>query len=176
MLNKNFFILFVALFSFLTVSAQTDVITKHDGEIINGTVIRTTEFSIVFSYEKETSENSIGKYSVEKIVYGKSGRIEKVSDKIIINSEKDWDKVITLEDKSLANGLTKVGEIRGKTAFLNLQTGNTGDKKALKKLKMEAAKMKCPFILITSEKTTVGSDSNDIGGSQSIKTAIAYRY
>lgn len=175
-MSKNFLILFAMLFSFLTSSAQTDVITKHNGEIINGTVIRTTDFSIVFSYEKETSENTVSKYAVEKIVYGKSGRVEKVSEKIILNSEKDWEKVITLEDRSLTSGLKRVDEIRGKTAFVNFQTGNTGDKKALKKLKMQAAKMNCPFVLITSEMTTVGDSSNELGGSQSIKTAIAYKY
>lgn len=41
---------------------------------------------------------------------------------------------------------------------------------------MAAAKMNCPFILITSGKTTVGSTSNELGGSQSIKTGVAYKY
>jgi len=114
--------------------------------------------------------------SQENIVYGKSGRVKNVSDKIEINGDYDWEKVVILEEKSYIAGLTKVSGIRGKTAFINFQTGNTGDKKALKKLKMEAAALGCPFIFITSEKSTVGSWSNELGGSQSIKTGIAYKY
>ncbi len=173
---KRFLTLAAIFFCTVAVYAQSDVITRHNGETIKGTVIRETEFGIVFSYENETSENTISKYAVEKIVYGKSGRVEKVTDKIVVNGEDDWDKVIILEDKAYIAGLTKGDEIRGKTAFINLQTGNTGDKKAMKKLKMAAAAMNCPFILILTEKTTVGSSSNDLGGTQSMKTGIAYKY
>jgi hypothetical protein len=81
-----------------------------------------------------------------------------------------------LEDKSYLAGLKKVDEIRGKTALINFQTGNTGDIKAQKKLKMAAAAIGCPFILLTSDKTTVGANSNQLGGTQSIKTGIAYKY
>ena len=93
-----------------------------------------------------------------------------------MNGEDDWEKVIILEDKSCTAGLTKGGEIRGKTAFINLQTGNSGDKKAEKKIKMAAAAMGCPFVYLTSDKSAVGSNSNDIGGSQNIKTGVAYKY
>lgn len=72
--------------------------------------------------------------------------------------------------------MKKVGEVRGKTGLVNFQTGNTGDKKAQKKLKMDAAKLGCPFILLTADKTTVGADSNKIGGSQAIKTGVGYKY
>jgi hypothetical protein len=158
------------------INAQNDIITRHNGEIIKGTVLRENEYTIVFTYENETSENTLSKYAIEKIVYGKSGRVEKVTDKIVVTGEDDWEKVIILEEKSYIAGLTKVDEIRGKTAYINMQTGNTGDKKALKKLKMAAAALNCPFVLITSEKSTVGSKSNNLGGSQSIKTGFAYKY
>jgi len=174
--TKKIIFLGIFIMGSLTILAQSDVITRHNGEIIKGNVLRESEYTIVFTYENETAENTLSKYAVEKIVFGKSGRIEKVTDKIVVNGEADWEKVVILEEKSYIAGLIKVDEIRGKTAFINLQTGNTGDQKALKKLKMAAAAMNCPFVLITSEKTTVGSNSNDIGGSQSIKTGFAYKY
>jgi hypothetical protein len=43
-------------------------------------------------------------------------------------------------------------------------------------MKKAAAKLKCPFILQTLEKTTTGANSNKIGGTQSIKKGIAYIY
>ena len=131
---------------------------------------------MVFKYDGEDAENSLGKYAIEKIVYGKSGRVEEVSEKILVNGEADWEKVVILEEKSYIAGLKKGGEVRGKTGLINFQTGNTGDKKAQKKLKMDAAKLGCPFVLMTSDKTTVGANSNALGGTQAIKTGVAYKY
>lgn len=173
---KKIILLLVLTFSFGTLKAQSDVIMKHNGEVVNGNVVKVEEYTIVFKYANEDAENTIGKYAIEKITYGKSGRVEEISDKIYIKSEKDWEKVVILEDKSYSSGLKKAGEIRGKTGLINLQTGNSGDKKAEKKLKIEAAKLGCPFILMTDDKTTVGASSNSIGGSQAIKKGIAYKY
>ncbi len=171
------YILFLAVVLVsLTVNAQVDQIFKHSGEVVDGKVIRLEEYTIVFVYDGEDAENTIGKYAIEKIVYGKSGRVEEVSDKIVINSDKDWENVVVLEDKSYIAGLTKVEEIRGKTGLINFQTGNSGDKKAEKKLKIAAAKLGCQFILMTSDKTTVGANSNMLGGTQAIKKGITYKY
>jgi sRNA-binding regulator protein Hfq len=157
-------------------NAQNDKIYKHSGETVEGKVIRLDEYTIIFKYDGEDAENTIGKYAVEKIIYGKTKRQEDVTEKIVINGEDDWEKVVILEDKGYISGLKKVGEVRGKTGLINFQTGNTGDKKAQKKLKMDAAKQGCPFVLLTADKTTVGANSNAIGGSQAIKTGVAYKY
>jgi sRNA-binding regulator protein Hfq len=156
--------------------AQVDVITKHNGETIKGKIVKVEEYDVVFKYDGEESDNTIGKYAIEKIVYGKSGRVEILSEKIVVSTEEDWEKVVILEDKLAATGLKKVDEVRGKTGLINYHTGNTGDKKAEKKLKMEAAKIGCPFILLTDDKSTVGSSANRMGGSQNIKKGIAYKY
>ena len=174
-MKKNILLLAVVL-SATFANAQVDVITKHNGETGNGKVILLEEYTVVFKYDGEDAENSLGKYAIEKIVYGKSGRVEEVSDKIVVNGEADWEKVVILEEKSYIAGLKKGGEVRGKTGLINFQTGNTGDKKAQKKLKMDAAKLGCPFVLMTSDKTTVGANSNALGGTQAIKTGVAYKY
>jgi len=174
-MKKVFFILVLA-FSLNIANAQVDKIYKHSGEVVEGKVVRLDEYTIVFKYDGEDAENTIGKYAVEKIIYGKTKRQEDITEKIVVNGEDDWEKVVILEDKSYIAGLKKVGEVRGKTGLINFQTGNTGDKKAQKKLKMDAAKQGCPFVLLTSDKTTVGANSNAIGGSQAIKTGVAYKY
>ena len=173
---KKIILLFAVVLSTAFANAQVDVITKHNGETVNGKVIRLEEYTVVFKYDGEDAENSLGKYAIEKIVYGKSGRVEEVSEKILVNGEADWEKVVILEEKSYIAGLKKGGEVRGKTGLINFQTGNTGDKKAQKKLKMDAAKLGCPFVLMTSDKTTVGANSNALGGTQAIKTGVAYKY
>jgi len=158
------------------VNAQADKIFKHSGETVEGKVIRLEEYTVVFVYEGETAENTIGKYAIEKIVYGSSGRVEEVTGKIDVSGKDGWENVVILEDKSYIAGLKKGEEVRGKTGLVNFQTGNTGDRKAEKKLKMAAAEMGCPFILLTADKTTVGANSNMLGGSQAIKKGIAYTY
>jgi len=173
---KKITLLTFLLFSLLVSFAQSDIITKHSGETINGKVVKVDEFVITYKYDGEDAENTISKYAIEKIVYGKSNRTEKVTDKIVVSSSEDWEKVIIFEDKSYIAGLTRVDEIKGKTALINFQTGNTGDRKADKKLKMAAATLGCPFIFMTADKTTVGSSSNQLGGSQAIKKGIAYKY
>ena len=173
---KKIILLLTVVLSTAFANAQVDVITKHNGEKVNGKVIRLEEYTVVFKYDGEDAENSLGKYAIEKIVYGKSGRVEEVSEKIVINGEEDWEKVVILEEKSYIAGLKKAGEVRGKTGLINFQTGNTGDKKAQKKLKMDAAKLGCPFVLMISDKTTVGANSNGLGGTQAIKTGVAYKY
>ena len=173
---KKIILLLAVVLSTTFANAQVDVITKHNGETVNGKVIRLEEYTVVFKYDGEDAENSLGKYAIEKIVYGKSGRVEEVSEKIVVNGEADWEKVVILEEKSYIAGLKKAGEVRGKTGLINFQTGNTGDKKAAKKLKMDAAKLGCAFVLMTSDKTTVGANSNALGGTQAIKTGVAYKY
>lgn len=170
-------ILFLAtlLVAFAT-NAQTDKIFKHNGEEVSGKVIKLEEYTIIFKYDGEDAENTISKYAVQKIVYGKSGRVEEVTEKIDIKGEDDWEKVVILEDKGYIAGLKKVDEVRGKTGLINYHTGNSGDKKAEMKLKKAAAAIGCPFILMTADKTTVGANSNGLGGSQAIKKGIAYKY
>jgi sRNA-binding regulator protein Hfq len=169
-------LIFTLLLIINFVSAQNDKIYKHNGETVEGTVVRLDEYTITFKYANEDAENVVGKYAIEKIVYGKSGRTEEITEKITINGEDDWEKVVILEDKAYIAGLKKGDEVRGKTGLINFQTGNTGDKKAEKKLKMEAAKLGCPFILLTADKATVGANSNQIGGSQVIKKGVGYKY
>ncbi len=173
---KKIILLLVLTFGLNVSYAQVDVITKHNGETVNGKVVKLEEFTIVFKYDGEDAENTISKYAVEKIVYGKSGRVEEITEKIVINSEEDWEKVVILEDKAYITGLKKGEEVRGKTGLINYHTGNTGDKKAEKKLKMAAAAIGCPFILQTADKTTVGASSNSLGGSQAIKKGVGYKY
>jgi sRNA-binding regulator protein Hfq len=172
---KKFLLMAVVLFT-AAVSAQADKIYKHNGEVVDGKVVRNEEYVIVFKYDGEDAENSMSKYAIEKIVYGKTGRTEDVTEKIVVNGENDWEKVVIFEEKDYIAGLKKVGEVRGKTGLINFQTGNTGDKKADKKLKMDAAKQGCPFVFMTADKATVGANSNAMGGSQAIKKGICYKY
>ena len=113
---KKFLFLVVGLIGFLA-NAQADKIYKHNGEVIDGKVVKLEEFTIIFKYDGEDAENTLSKYAIEKIVYGKSGRVEEVTEKIVVKTEDDWEKVVILEDKAFIAGLKKGDEVRGKTGL-----------------------------------------------------------
>jgi len=158
--------------------AQGDVIKLHNGKTIEGKVIKNADELISYNHRNETTEQVIGKYAVESIMYGQSGRVEEISQLIEVNGKADWQKVVVLYGKEEAVGLNKKGDVKGKTGFINYHTANTGDKKAEKKLKEAAAAMNCPFILIVSDKDTnyTGARGKGFGNVQAVKKGIAYAY
>ena len=112
-------ILLLSLICFTAVvSAETDAITKHSGKIVNGKVLRIDEYTVFLKYDGEDAENSIVKYTIKKIVYCKIGKVEEVTEKIILTGEADWQKVVILKEKFYLDGLKKAGEVRGKTGVI----------------------------------------------------------
>lgn len=174
-MKKGLLTLILSMGMLAPLLAQADKIYKHSGEIIEGSVIRMAEYTVVLKYANEDAEQIIGKYAIEKIIYGKTGRVEKVSEKIILNGKADWEKVVILEDKVGISGLNKVGSIKGKTSFINYHFGASGDEKAERRLKEAAAINGCAFILLVSERS-IKTFNNIIGGSQELKRGIAYCY
>jgi sRNA-binding regulator protein Hfq len=159
------------LLYFVAASAQNDKIYLHNGTVIDGSLMRIAEFTVVYKYANEDAERTISKYAVAKIIYGKSGRVEKVTDKIVVTSKDDWENVVILEDKTEVAGLTKVDEIKGKTSgWISYRTGSGKDRKSEQRLKEAAAELGCPFILLTGEK-----DPSFVSTS-SIKKGISYKY
>jgi sRNA-binding regulator protein Hfq len=158
--------------------SQADKLYLHNGKTVEGSVVRNSEFTVIYKYVNEDAEQTISKYAVDKIVYGKSGRTEILSPKINVRSEDDWSSVMILEDNAASAGLTKIGEVRGKTSLINYRTAAGSDKKAEEKLKREAAKQGCHFVILTSDKDA-GMQSNgsrNWGGVQSMKKGIGYKY
>lgn len=157
--------LFITAISF----GQSDKMFKHTGEKLDVKIIKVGEWTITYTYPNETAEQTISKYAVGKIEYA-SGRKETVSDKIVINSKDDWEKVLILEDNNASVGLKRQGEIKGKTAgILSYRTAGNADKKAMERLKKEAAELGAPFVILMSEKESRWS-------TQSIKKGFAYSY
>ena len=90
-----------------------------------------------------------------------------LSNKIEITDDKDWNKVVILEDKQLVAGLKKGDDLKSKTGMVNFRSGNGKDERAEKVLKQQAAEVRCPFILLLSDKTV---------GKSAKKTGSCYKY
>lgn len=175
MLNKKLILIIILKLSISFVNAQSDTIFFHNGHQVAGTVVRVSEYTLTYKYLGEEVEQIAGKYAIDKI-HHKSGRLEKVSKKIEINGEEDWQKVVIIDDKSEIAGLTRIAYITGNTAFINLHTAHTGDKKALIKLQKEAAKLKCAFILLTFDRETKYLGLQGWGATQNKKGGVVFCY
>jgi sRNA-binding regulator protein Hfq len=162
----------------ILVSGQSDMIYLHNGKTIQGKVSKIAEHTVLFTYEGEDAEQVLGKYAIAKVVYGKSGREQDISEKIKINSADDWEKVIIIEDLDAVTGMSRVGEVKGKTAaYFNYRSAAGNDRKSEENLKKMAAEMGCPFILLTADKSAgVGYNQSGNVGQQQIKKGVAYKY
>ena len=170
-MKKIIFAAVLNLVAFVSFSQATDKLTKHSGEVLDVKVIKVGETTIAYKYPGEDAEQTIGKLAVSTIVYGASGRKEQISEKIVISSKDDWEKVEILTDKNQVLGLKKMEDVRGKTSgFLTYHSAGSADKKADKKIREAAAEIGAPFILLTSDK----SDNYKV--KQSIKDGVAYSY
>lgn len=167
----------IMLFS-ITVSAQSDQIFLHNGQEISGKVLKVAEHTVTFTYDGEDAEQTLGKYAVQKVIYGKSGREQSVSDRVDISGKEGWQNVIIIESLEEVAGLKRVGEIKGKTGFINYRTGAGSDRKAQEKLQKEAAAANCPFVLLTMDKDIdrKGAGGGGFGQNQSIKKGVGYSY
>ena len=165
--------------AFAVVAAfASDKIFFHGGKVVDGDVIRVEEFIVVYKYTGENAEQTVGKKAVDKIQYS-SGRVEQISEKMVVTSKEDWEKVEILLDKSEIVGLKKIGEVKGKN--FAAYSGARADKKANKKLLEAAAEMGAPFVYMTADKQTTSGGGYGWGGwgggsNQSLKKGIAYTY
>lgn len=175
MLNKKIILIAILKFSISIANAQSDTLFFHNGQQVVGRIVRISEYTVTYKYLGEDVEQIAGKYAIDKI-HHKSGRTEKVSKKIEINGEEDWQKVIIIDDKSQIATLTRIAYITGNTAFINLHTAHTGDKKALIKLQKKAAKLKCAFILLTFDRETKYLGLQGWGATQNKKGGVVFCY
>ena len=161
----------VMIFGALLTFAQNDKMKKHAGENLEVKVVKVTETTIIYKYPGEDAEQTIGKYAVASITYGSSGRVEQITEKIVVSGKDDWEKVVILTDASEVIGLKKGEEIRGKTSgLISYNTAGSADKKATRKIKEEAAELGAQFILMTADK------NDNYGVKQSIKKGFSYSY
>ncbi len=157
---KKIILLFTLVFGFNLASAQIDVIKKQIGETLKGRIISVDDNVIVFTYEGQDVPYTIAKNAVEKITYGRTGQVVQTSNKIAVNGQADWAKVVILENLENTKGLEVGQQIGTSDDLANYDSGNTA---VVKRLKMEAARLGYQFVLVT---TDVSSN----------RTAYVYKY
>ena len=162
-----------ALGCLLAVSAYSqDKLYTHKGDTLNVYIKEVNENSIKFTYPNEQSVNTLSKNVIEKIEH-QSGRVEQVSEKIVIKGFKDWEKVVVTNLESDVQGLTKGEEMKAKAKGTTFTSQGRVEARAFDKLKKEAASKGYHTLLIL---TTTGKSGSPYSSSSSSIRAIGYKY
>jgi hypothetical protein len=171
---KKVFIISILLLFIKTSFAQpaTDIIVKHTGERLNVKIISVDE-KIVFIYPGETANQTVFKNCVREIIFS-SGRVQEITEKIIIKGEDDWEKVVITSDPEEVKCLVRKGDVRSSASnSWNFKSKKGVDKKATMKIQKEAAELKACFILITDQ---TKKNETIFSGASSDKYGVAYGY
>ena len=148
---------------------KNDTIFLLNNEEIVCNVTNITELEIMYSYVGESLTNTISKKRVKEIHFG-SGRIQKFSELIIINGEKDWEKVQLTTLQTDVDGLVRKGEVKSRAVGSGItQVTNATKERAERKLKIEAAKLGAHIIFLQVYKIPDGENRVDLNG-------VAYGY
>lgn len=172
------------LLTLFALSAQAqdvkpDKLVKLTNEELLVNVLSVNERDVSFTYPGEKAVTVLNKNQIKEIDFA-SGRVEKMTEKVIIASEEDWQKVVVTTLESDVIGLRRKGEVRAKatgaTAFSN--QANI-DARATEKMKREAARLGAHIILLQAQNTQRGSMGNAFQTAQtptSLKQGVAYGY
>lgn len=160
----------------VNIKAQ-DVLTLHNGTVIEGKVISTDGAVIGFVYKGEDLTQKISKIAVNNIKFA-SGRKQIITEKINLEGKDAFQKVILTKNPEDVEGLTRIGEVKGKTAFISYRTGANADKKSEERLKEDCFKVGGVVVLVTEDKDyDVGKTyQKGLGSSQTRMVGVAYKY
>ena len=158
-MKKILFVLFLLVG--LNCAAQDEVVF-HNGNIAKGKVSEVTEISIKFCYEGEDALNIIGRAAIAEIRFA-SGRVQQMSQKITIESDKVWEKVRIVNDKNEVLGLKSLGQVEkhstGTWSFST--TAGHFSEKTMKKIRKEAAARGGCIVLLLSQQSQSGGFFQD---------------
>ena len=129
------------------VMAQTDQIYLHNGKTLEVNVKGIANGVITYSYPQEKVTMEISEHLVEKIIFT-SGRVQQISEKVIVKDINDWENVIITNIESDIKGLVRKGEVsetqRGSSASKTHKIQQTAENK----MNMKAAEMGAHIIFI----------------------------
>lgn len=159
--------------------AQIDKVYLHNGDVMEVSVKGISNGLITYSYPQEAMTMEIAEHQVEKIVFA-SGRVQKVSEKIIVKDEDDWEKVIITNREADVVGLVRKGEVTGSKTGSALSNTAKIQAKAEKEMKEKAAEMGAHVIFIKHYQIKDGGGMNGMTGfgenAKANVSGIAYGY
>lgn len=145
----KFIFIAIGITSFSASYGQDKIILLR-GDTISADIIQKSEEALSYRLHGESMTNTVKSSNVHKIILS-NGRTEVVNKKRTyhkVTNEDDWESVeITFNESDVA-GLTRVGEVVGKSSWGGVAS-EKGGRLAIEKMKRQAADKGCPIILIT---------------------------
>jgi hypothetical protein len=154
---KSILILYALLILTMVVKGQ-DRIIKRNGDTLKVKIVKSTPDQVDFTYPNEDVINSEYKNALSKIIYA-SGRFEDCEGTkklAIVTGEKDWEKVEITSNADDVKGLTKLGEVAGKSGWGGSYAQGLGNKNARKDLQKHAAKLGASIVLLQEKADSWG--------------------
>jgi len=170
-------ILLLALVFGLNFAKAQDAVLLHNGTTLEGKVSNVDGAAITFTYKGEDVSTKISKIAINTITYA-SGRKQVITEKITLEGKDAFKNVILTRNPEEVEGLTRIGEVKGKTAFFSYRSGANADKKSEERLKEDCFNIGGVVVLVTEDKDyAVGKTyQKGLGSSQTRMVGVAYKY
>ena len=170
------------LFSITATLFAQDQIIFHNGTIMKSKIVDLNSSdgsTISFIIEGETLVTEMSKIAIKDVIFA-SGRKQTITEKIEITKggTKYSEAIVVTKNPKEVLGLTRIGEVTGKTAFINYRSGANADKKAQERIKEAAQEIGGVVVYVTEDKDyNVGKVlDKKLGSSQVRMIGIAYKY
>ena len=170
----SFLLLVLTGFAAHAQEPKPDKLVKISGDTLRVNVAGVTEQEVSFTYPGEKMTNTLSKNQIKEILFA-NGRVEKLSQKVIITGEQDWAKVLVTTSDNDVKGLVRKGEVRAKATGMTTMSSQANiDARATEKLKREAARLGAHIILVQNQTSHAGIYGLTTPGS--LKQGVAYGY
>ena len=172
---KNQIITIALLFTVQLIMSQ-DVITKLNGEKLQGEVYELTETMVKFKTDNTTYYQNILLNKVHFMTF-EDGSTKMINEKVTINGAEDWEKVqvVYCADDFADFVAGKEITVKNRNNGLSQQHQKTLHSSSLTKLKQKSAELGYPMVYVSNLDSSVLSKSRQKLRTVSIK-AIGYSY
>jgi hypothetical protein len=130
--------------------SQTHQITKHNGEQLDVNFIKLENDLIYYAADGSTEEHKISKYAVSQLINIKTKQIQKISDKIIVDSKSDYKSVIVLSQEKTI-GLKQASIFSGVSTKTKGESPIANQNHTAMRIRTQSALNGYPFVSIVDK-------------------------
>lgn len=146
---KILFFTLSILFANIAIS-QTHQITKHNGEQLDVNFIKTENDLVYYSFNGSSEEHKISKYAISQITNKQTNQIQKISDKVIIDSKSDY-KMVTVLSQEKTIGLRQAANFTGVSTKTKGEPPMANKNHTAMRIKTQSASSGYPFVSIVEK-------------------------
>jgi len=164
----KYFIVIVMILMSLSIFSQ-DIVIKRNGDTLKVHISKSTPDQIEFNFLHDTVIHSENKDTLVKIIYvsGQEENCYRAKKLPVVHGAKDYKKVEITTNPDDVKGLTKLGEVVGKSVYGGESSPgyvDLGAKRARNNLKEHAARLGGSIVLLKEKGETLNAEGVKIVG------------